>query len=146
MLRITNTSIAALTIALLLCLIGLIVSGPAFAQQCVDNGDGTVTDNNTGQMWQKEPAVQMDYSMAIDYSVSLSLGGHSGWQPPSKDELLDLSRSPCKNMMDLIPYFHWSYSRSGNDDQLAWYVDLKNGDAKLEKMSTRLFVRAVRYY
>ncbi len=44
---------AVATMAVLLCLTGLVVSGTAFAQQCVDNGDGTVTDNVAGLMWQK---------------------------------------------------------------------------------------------
>lgn len=33
--------------AFMLCLTMLVMSGTAFAQRCVDNGDGTVTDNNT---------------------------------------------------------------------------------------------------
>ncbi len=137
--------LAVAALAGMLCLAALIASGPALAQQCVDNGDGTVTDNGTGKMWQKEPAY-MDFMAAIDYALSRSLGGHSDWRPPSKDELLELSRSPCKQMMDLIPYFHWSYTRSTKDDGLAWYVNLANGEAALENMSSHLFARAVRDY
>jgi hypothetical protein len=44
---------AVATMAVLLCLAGFVMPGTTFAQQCVDNGDGTVTDNGTGLMWQK---------------------------------------------------------------------------------------------
>ena len=44
------------SMAFMFCLAGLGMSGTALADRCVDNGDGTVTDNNTGLMWQKATA------------------------------------------------------------------------------------------
>ncbi len=61
-------------LAFMLCLAGLVLSGTAFAQQCVDNGDGTVTDNATGLMWQKATANLMTWDTAMSYASSLSLG------------------------------------------------------------------------
>jgi len=51
-------------LAFMLCLTGLVMSGTSYAQQCVDNGDGTVTDNDTGLMWQKDSAGPMDWDAA----------------------------------------------------------------------------------
>ncbi len=133
-----------IALAFMLCMAMLFMAGTAFAEPCVDNGNGIVQDNYSGKMWQKDPGVARDFNEAIDYALSRSLGGHSDWRPPSKDELLELSRSPCKNMMELMPFFHWSHTRSGKDDDHAWHVDLKSGEAILGKMSSRLFARAVR--
>ncbi len=74
-------------LAFMLCLTGLVMSGTVLAQQCVDNGDGTVTDKGAGLMWQKATAGPMDWHTAMSYASSLSLGGHSDWRLPSSDEL-----------------------------------------------------------
>ncbi|MFW5767788.1 MAG: hypothetical protein ACOCXO_05405, partial [Bacteroidota bacterium] len=52
-------------LALMICMGGLIISGTAFAERCVDNGDGTVTDNATGLMWQKAGAGPMNWDAAM---------------------------------------------------------------------------------
>lgn len=92
-----------------LCLSVLVVSSTAFAERCVDNGDGTLTDNTTGLMWQKVAAGKMIWVDAHYFHIpALSLGGHSDWRLPTKDELLRLSNSPCKNMMDLHNCYFWS--------------------------------------
>ncbi len=39
-----------MAIAFIFCLTMLFISSTSFAEQCVDNGDGTVTDNSTGLM------------------------------------------------------------------------------------------------
>jgi alkyl sulfatase BDS1-like metallo-beta-lactamase superfamily hydrolase len=48
--------LGGMTLAFLFCLTGLIMSGAAFAERCVDNGDGTVTDKGPGLIWQKATA------------------------------------------------------------------------------------------
>jgi hypothetical protein len=68
-----------------------------------DNGDGTVTDNNTGLVWQKyENASTYNWyqaSGAYDATYnptsqnvcgSLNIGGYSDWQLPSKKELITI--------------------------------------------------------
>jgi hypothetical protein len=65
-------------LAFMLCLAGLVMSGTAFADRCVDNGDGTITDNGTGLMWQEATAGKMNWDAAMSYASGLSLGGHSG--------------------------------------------------------------------
>lgn len=57
-----------------------------------DNGDGTVTDNNTGLMWQQIPtSTDFTYAEAVAYCDSLSLAGHTDWRVPSLKELFSIS-------------------------------------------------------
>jgi hypothetical protein len=70
------------------------------AQSYTDNGDGTVTDNNTGLMWQKSPDTNGDgeilsddkysYSEAITNAASCKTGGYSDWRLPTIKELYSL--------------------------------------------------------
>lgn len=57
-----------------------------------DNGDGTVTDKNTGLMWQQDPS-SSDYTWAeaVAYCESLELGGYDDWRMPSCKELYSIS-------------------------------------------------------
>ncbi|MBI3677406.1 MAG: PEGA domain-containing protein [Proteobacteria bacterium] len=56
-----------------------------------DNNDGTVTDNKTGLMWQKDDDGQKrEWDDSINYCRGLSLGGQRGWRLPDKDELVSL--------------------------------------------------------
>lgn len=65
-----------------------------------DNKDGTITDNNTGLMWQKTTdtngdgkitvADKMTYDQAQAYAKKLTLAGHSDWRVPSIKELYSL--------------------------------------------------------
>jgi len=52
-----------------------------------DNGNGSVTDNNTGLMWQQGEGGQMMWEDAITYCEGLSLAGFTDWRLPNKNEL-----------------------------------------------------------
>ena len=57
-----------------------------------DNGDGTVTDNNTGLTWQQTPSSsRMSWSQAKSYCDSLVLGSHDDWRMPTLKELYSMS-------------------------------------------------------
>jgi hypothetical protein len=47
-------SILTATLAFMLCLTGLVISGEAQTEMFVDNGNGTVTDTRMGLMWTKD--------------------------------------------------------------------------------------------
>ncbi|SMP62714.1 Protein of unknown function [Desulfonatronum zhilinae] len=133
--------LAVAVMAVMLC---LVVSGNAFADdRCVDNGDGTVTDKWTRLMWQQATAGPMNWDAAMSYANNLSLGGHSGWWLPSKDELTGLYDSPCKSMMQVQPTRYWSSTTDAYDTDLAWLVDFYLGMSILHK-SDSYYVRAVR--
>ena len=57
-----------------------------------DNDDETITDLNSGLMWQQVPSSD-DYTWAeaVDYCESLELGGYDDWRMPSCKELYSIS-------------------------------------------------------
>jgi len=56
-----------------------------------DNGDGTVTDLNTGLMWQKTPADEkMTWDDAMAGASSFELAGYTDWRLPTIKELYSL--------------------------------------------------------
>ena len=65
-----------------------------------DNGDGTVTDNITGLMWQQSPDIdgngdidaddKLTYDEAVAGASTLSLGGYNDWRLPTIKELYSL--------------------------------------------------------
>jgi hypothetical protein len=58
----------------------------------MDNGDGTVSDINTGLMWQKSPDLEnrSTYAEALAGARSCRLAGHDDWRLPTIKELYSL--------------------------------------------------------
>ena len=54
-----------------------------------DNGDGTITDNVTGLMWQKDFGFS-SWSDAESYAQQANIGGHDDWRVPTIKELYSL--------------------------------------------------------
>jgi Protein of unknown function (DUF1566) len=55
-----------------------------------DNGNGTVTDNGTGLMWQKDPGAKKTNAEAVQGASSCRTGGYSDWRLPTIKELYSL--------------------------------------------------------
>ena len=55
-----------------------------------DNGDGTITDNVTGLMWQKAPGGKMTWTEAVETAVDFDLAGYDDWRLPTIKELYSL--------------------------------------------------------
>ena len=137
-----------------------------------DNGDGTVTDDVTGLMWQKEDDNQ-NYNWyqasgiyepnynpsSMNVCGSLNLGGYSDWRLPSKKELmgivdysipspgptLDQAIFPNTNAkVNDIYWSHTSYTGSSNNE--AWRVTFHDATVKANVKSNNLntYVRCVR--
>jgi hypothetical protein len=71
-----------------------------------DNGDGTVTDLNTGLMWQKRPDfVKRTVAEAERYAESLSLAGHNDWRLPTIKELFSIADFRG-NIRSMTPYIN----------------------------------------
>ena len=71
---------------------------PAYgANHFLDNGNGTITDDATGLMWQHSDSNQgMQWEAALKYAESLELGGYDDWRLPNAKELqsiVDYGRS-----------------------------------------------------
>jgi len=57
-----------------------------------DNGNGTITDNNTGLVWQKGYQTNnIQYAAAFTYCNNLTTGGITNWRVPTIKELFSLA-------------------------------------------------------
>jgi hypothetical protein len=79
-----------------------------------DNGDGTVTDNNTGLMWQQTPpSDKMTYDDAVEYVENLELGGYTDWRLPTIKESFSIAILEGKLNPDdtslALPYIDTDY-------------------------------------
>ncbi|MCB1127652.1 MAG: DUF1566 domain-containing protein [Verrucomicrobiae bacterium] len=96
----------------------------------VDNGDGTVTDLNTGLMWQADPGTKRTYAQAVADAAECRTGGHDDWRLPTIKELYSLilfsgtdpdpgSRSPLgsKPFID-TRHFKFQYGRAEEGDRI----------------------------
>lgn len=55
-----------------------------------DNGDGTLTDNVTGLIWQKDPGPKMTWNDAVNSLNTYELAGYDDWRIPTIKELYSL--------------------------------------------------------
>jgi len=131
---------------------------------CTDHGDGTVTDNVTGLMWQKcsaglsgsdcsvGEAEAATWSDAVARCPEIDLGGHQDWRLPGENELQSLVHygryDPAVDPVAFpgtgsLPY--WSSSLYAGHESLSWYVHFDAGHVDREFNDTGLFpLRCVR--
>lgn len=55
-----------------------------------DNGDGTISDDITGLMWEQDMGEKISYTEAFVKAESATLGGHTDWRVPTVKELYSL--------------------------------------------------------
>lgn len=53
----------------------------------IDNGNGTITDEATGLMWQQESPPQLNWEDSIQFCSEMTLGGYTDWRLPTIKEL-----------------------------------------------------------
>jgi hypothetical protein len=54
----------------------------------VDNGNGTITDESTGLMWQKEDSQSaLDWKSSLAYAKNINVGNYNDWRLPTIKEL-----------------------------------------------------------
>ena len=123
-----------------------------------DNGDGTITDNNTGLMWQKTDGGEMIFDNAANYCKSLTLGGYTDWRLPTAIELFSIHHFDANNPAVNTTYFTkttaeywWSSDIQADNATIIWVTNAGGGignHPKTETLSaggTKYFnVRAVR--
>jgi hypothetical protein len=89
-----------------------------------DNDDGTVTDNNTGLMWQQTPNYdRMDYYDALDYVDELDTGDYDDWRLPTIKELYSLLYSDGSlgtTSSNSIPYLDTDYFDFEYDENMMY--------------------------
>jgi hypothetical protein len=131
-----------------------------------DNGNGTVTDNNTGLQWQKEDdgntcnwyrasgTYDPSYNPGHDdVCRSLNLGGHSDWRLPSKKELMSIVNYAIPWPGPTIDTDHfpntkasgyWSSTTYAGYPYDAWDVYFRNGYVDYGSKYDAEYVRCVR--
>ena len=95
-----------------------------------DNGDGTVTDLNTGLMWQGDPGKKMTFKQAVAGASKCKLAGHGDWRLPTIKELYSLilfsgtdpdpmirSASKQKPFIDM-KYFAFQYGNTARGERI----------------------------
>jgi formylglycine-generating enzyme required for sulfatase activity len=130
------------------------INTPSFT----NNGDGTITDNTTGLMWQKTDGGEMTYENAITYCNNSTLGGNDDWRLPTSHELFSINNYGHVNPALDTSYFTktqaeywWTSDIRADDATKVWVVNAGGGigaHPKTETISaggTKLFhVRTVR--
>jgi hypothetical protein len=117
-----------------------------------DNGDGTITDNYTGLIWQKiQPSVTMTWEEALVYAEGLSLAGKTDWRLPNVKELQSLNDVSLKMPSISKVYFpnissgnYWSSTTLMNAPSKAWDINIDYGIISYNEKTSKgnvLFVR-----
>lgn len=138
------------------------VRGQSPTQSFTDNGNGTVTDNYTGMMWQQEDD-NVTYNWyeamgtadaayndggATDVCGNLTLAGYGDWRLPDVKELRSISDSSLYNPSIYFPntndsYWSSSYSVYYHRDA-AWVVSFNGGQVHHAWNREIYYVRCVR--
>ena len=142
---------------------------PNDANRFTDHGDGTVTDNCTGLMWQKESfdvnddgnidtSDQLEWCDALAHCAHLTFAGHNDWRLPNVRELQsimdygkddasidDVFRLPPASLGLFIPYLTSTSYILGPEG--AWVVMFRGspqGAVTTTRKDSPNFFRAVR--
>lgn len=122
------------------------------------NGDGTVTDEITGLIWQAQDGGEMTYENAVTYCDSLTLAGNRDWRLPTAHELFSIQNLGKLNPALDTTYFintgaeyWWSRDVQVDDATKIWITNAGGGIGNHRKSETisaggnrRIHVRAVR--
>lgn len=126
----------------------------------IDNGDGTVTDNNTDLLWQKtDDGTERLWDAAATYCNNLILGNFTDWRLPTNKELLGIVNygsyptyfsvfSVPKESSQVSGYsFYWSLTEGTFYVSTKWAIDFfkgSSGTARTGFQPFSLYTRCVR--
>jgi hypothetical protein len=130
------------------------VNAPSYT----NNGNGTITDNVTGLMWQQTDGGEMTVESAATYVTALRLGGYSDWRLPTTHEGFSILNHQNNNPAVNTTYFTataaeywWSSDKQVGDATKIWCTNAGGGvgnHPKLETVSAggvkKFHIRAVR--
>lgn len=115
-----------------------------------ENGDQTVTDQNTGLIWiESDVDLQHTWEDAVSYCDELVFAGQNDWRLPTKFELesiVDYSRSyPALNQIFTCQSsFYWSATPHRPNPAYAWSVFCPDGADHWVHKTNNYYVRCVR--
>lgn len=158
----------------------LLLSSEIMAQVCYDgvsetspsarftvNGDGTVSDLQTGLMWQQcsfgqtfndelnqcEGATQqLNWGEALRGASNSELAAYTDWQVPNIKELASILEHQCvQPSINETVFFdtqlnnYWSSTSGVSRADLAWVYQFDKGLNSLHAKTSDIFLRLVRY-
>jgi len=123
-----------------------------------NNGNGTITDNITGLMWQQTDGGEMTIENAVTYCNNLTLGGYSDWRLPTPIEAYSILNHQNVNPAINTTYFTltaaeywWTSTFQVGDATKVWCTNAGGGIGNHPKSETisaggtkKFHVRAVR--
>ena len=120
-------------------------------QRYLNNGNGTITDNLTGLVWQKVPNTNaLTWEDALNYAENLSLAGENNWRLPNIKELQTLAEVSLTNPCINTNFFavsgakkYWSSTSLPNQTTKAWYLDTQFGITTYDLKSVPYYVICV---
>jgi len=124
--------------------------GCAAQGRFVDNGDGTVTDNCTGLMWQKETAEgAYEWKEALEHCDDMTLADYTDWRLPNARELhsiVDYGRydPSIDAALGAVSGSYWTSTTLVAYPYYAITVFFRHGEVDLNSKSEVHYVRAVR--
>jgi hypothetical protein len=81
----------------------------------IDNGDGTITDTDNNQIWQKERCENsLTFQEAELYAKNLTLGNYSGWRLPEFDDF---------NNAIIAKFVSFNDEKISSEDNIFWTRD-----------------------
>ena len=137
-------------------------------ERFIDNGNGTVSDKNTGLIWMRcslgqtwdeqgqtcnGEAVEYTWQQALQEAEGYSYAGSNAWRVPNKMQLQSIVERSCYELainLDIFPQtperLSWTSTPVVGDSDLAWIVHFSVGgrDATSYKDSSAAYVRLVR--
>lgn len=125
-------------------------------QSFTNNGNGTITDNVTGLMWQSVDAGEMTWENAINNASAQTTGGYTDWRLPNPHELFSIMNHQNGNpaAMDTTYFplngagaeYWWSRDPFGNSTTNVWCVNSGGGLGPKPKAETISAGGAFRYH
>jgi hypothetical protein len=115
-----------------------------------DNGNGIITDNLTGFMWEKKSAANegfvYTYSQAVAYCENSTLGNYTDWRIPSRKEFSTVLNyegySPALDRAYFPDYtsnnvFYWTATDKIDDSNQNWVLQVSFGLFEFRNKTTK---------
>jgi len=138
---------------MLLVVLGmLLMAAQAWAGDYTPHGDGTVTDNATGLMWQQDGSAIRNWEGALSYCQEGGWANHTDWRLPNIKELESIVDDTQLNpAIDRIAFpntpessWYWSSTTYALDPGHAWGVYFSYGFVYNGDKGDGNYVRCVR--
>jgi hypothetical protein len=102
------------------------------APRFTDNGNGTITDNLTGLMWEKTlSSTTRLWAPALDYAENLTLAGFTDWHLPNINQLESITNSAAtswktwlesQGFVNVTEGVYWSSTTYAPGTGNAWFI------------------------